>query len=270
MVGGVIMNKKGYYGALWACLGLLVIGAGVSLHHVNQKTQPKENPQTTQEAPTEKVSIHHEKPLEESIAEREALSQDDGEAPKTETKEESAQKTEDKTKESDQTTAKEKKANDTEETKDAFSEETDYAQTGIFNTDPLFQPPLDGDIIMDYSNDHAIYDVTLDQYRTNEYVSIGAEKGEKVKSSEDGTVESIYTDDERGKSVVINHNNGWTTTYSQLEKDVLVSEGEKVKKGQEIGSVADPSKYSVLLGTHLDFAVTKDGAYVDPKSALAE
>lgn len=254
----LFMRNKGYYGALFACLGLLVVGAGASVYSIHQRTAPKSQkviPQTQEQVPSETVSIQTVPSLEESMAQREEISQDVSEAPATEPKN-ATQKTQ------------EKKAS--EQTKPTFSEETDAAQTALFNSDPLFQTPLEGDIVMDYNLDHAIYDVTLEQYHTNDCISISAEKGEKVKSSENGTVSDVYTNEERGKTVVIEHSNGWTTTYSQLDDNVLVAKGDKVKKGQEIGTVGVPTKYSTLLGTHLDFAVIKDGSYVDPKSAIAE
>lgn len=83
-------------------------------------------------------------------------------------------------------------------------------------------------------------------------------------------METVKTDDERGITVVLNHGNGWQTTYSQLQEDVVVKEGDKVKKGQEIGLVAEPTKYSIALGEHVDFSIAKDGVTVDPKSTVIE
>jgi murein DD-endopeptidase MepM/ murein hydrolase activator NlpD len=255
------MRKKGYYGALLACLGLLVAGAGASIYSIQKRSTPQPqqvlpNSQQQEQVPSTTVSLQTTPSLEEAMAERETLSQDTAEPPAPETKK-SNEPTE------------EKKATE-QQAQPTFSEEADTAQTALFHSDPLFQAPIEGDIVMDYSIDHAIYDVTLEQYRTNDCISISAEKGEKVKSAEDGTVSDVYIDEERGKTIVIQHNNGWTTTYSQLDDDVKVKKGDKVKKGQEIGTVGSPTKYGTLLGTHLDFAVIKDGLYVDPKSAIAE
>ncbi len=128
--------------------------------------------------------------------------------------------------------------------------------------------PLDGDIVRNYSMNNVAYDKTLDLYRMNNFVSIGANVGTQVKAAADGIVESIYNDDEKGKSVVINHGNGWKTTYSQLQDNVLVKDGQVVKLGQVIGGVANPTKYSILLGGHVDFEVTKDDAPTDPKTIM--
>lgn len=159
----------------------------------------------------------------------------------------------------------------TEPEKEVFLESEDYTETSVVNTeDPLFKYPAAGEIVMDYSIDKAIFDITLEQYRTNDSISIGAAKGSDVTASADGTVSKIYTDIENGTTVVIDHKNGWQTTYSQLEKDTAVSEGDTVTSGQKIGVVATPSSYSVLLGDHIDFSVAQNGESVDPKLVLAE
>lgn len=173
----------------------------------------------------------------------------------------------------DVTNEENKKEEVKEEVKEepVFSQETDvYTQTATFEEDMLFKMPIEGNIVMDYSIDSAIYDVTLDQYRTNDSISIAANIGDEVKASADGVVESVYNDDEKGETVVINHNNGWKTTYSQLNSDVAVLEGDSVKEGQVIGSVSKPTKYGVGLGSHINFSVLKDEQTVDPKIVMAE
>ncbi len=47
-----------------------------------------------------------------------------------------------------------------------------------------------------------------------------------------------------------------------------MSENEVVEAGEVIGGIGDPSRYSIMLGNHLDFSVTKDGVSVDPKTIL--
>ncbi len=161
--------------------------------------------------------------------------------------------------------------NEKDEEEPVFSQETDsYTQTGVFEDDMLFKMPVEGNIVMDYSIDSAIYDVTLDQYRTNDNIAIAANVGDEVKAAAGGVVEKVYNDDERGETVVINHNNGWKTTYSQLTSDVAVLEGDSVKEGQVIGSVSEPTKYGVELGSHINFSVFKDDQLVDPKIVMAE
>lgn len=128
--------------------------------------------------------------------------------------------------------------------------------------------PVEGRIVMDYSVDTAVYDKTLDQYRTNSSLCISAAADTEVVAAADGIVEAVSYDKVNGNSVMINHGNGWKTTYSQLREDVNVTEGEVVCEGDIIGRIGAPSAYSEALGTHLDFTVSRDEASVDPKTVL--
>lgn len=130
--------------------------------------------------------------------------------------------------------------------------------------------PVFGQIVMDYDDQNLVYDKTLEQYRTNDSISLSANVGEQVKASADGVVKLITNTPENGNTIVIDHGNDWTTTYSQLQDDLLVNEGDVVKKGQVIGGVSSPTKYGVLLGSHLDFKVAHEDNSVDPKLIMAE
>lgn len=133
---------------------------------------------------------------------------------------------------------------------------------------PVFAYPVDGEVVLDYSMDHAIYDPTLDQYRTNASISLSAEQGTEVKAAADGVVKEIREDAQAGNVVVIEHAENWLTTYGQLEDAVAVKEGDSVTQGQIIGSVAAPTKYGVALGSHLEFAMAQDGEPKDPAENL--
>ena len=133
---------------------------------------------------------------------------------------------------------------------------------------PTFAYPLQGEVVLPYSIDHAIYDPTLEQYRTNASVSLSAKQGTAVKAAADGTVQAVTEDAETGKTIVIAHADGWLTTYGQLEDAVAVKEGEKVTQGQKIGAVDDPTKYGAALGSHLEFAMEQNGETKDPLKHL--
>jgi len=137
-----------------------------------------------------------------------------------------------------------------------------------FNESDKMDWPLIGEIVMDYSNDHVIYDKTLDQYRTNETMCLSAELGAPVNSAAAGIVVEIYSTKENGKTVVIDHGNGWRTTYSQLSDELSVRVGDVVEAGEQVAMVGEPSIYSSLLGSHLGFTVTKDDVAVDPIEIL--
>ena len=133
---------------------------------------------------------------------------------------------------------------------------------------PTFAYPLQGEVVLPYSIDHAIYDPTLEQYRTNASISLSAKQGTEVKAAADGTVQAVTEDAETGKTIVIAHGDGWLTTYGQLEDAVTVKKGEKVTQGQQIGAVDDPTKYGAALGSHLEFAMEQNGEPKDPVKHL--
>lgn len=138
----------------------------------------------------------------------------------------------------------------------------------LFDEGQEMRWPVEGKIIMDYSVDTAVYDKTLDQYRTNDSISISAAADTKVAAAADGVVESVSNDKVNGNSVVLSHGNGWRTTYSQLRDDVNVTEGEVVCAGDILGRVGTPSLYSEAMGTHLTFTVSRDDRSIDPKTVL--
>lgn len=144
----------------------------------------------------------------------------------------------------------------------------DEPQYTLFDDSKEMSWPVEGQIIMDYSVDTAVYDKTLDQYRTNDSLSISAPADAEVEAAADGIVESVSNDKVNGNRVVLSHGNGWKTTYSQLRDDVNVTEGEVVCEGEAIGRVGTPSAYSEALGTHLTFTVSRDDNNIDPKTVL--
>lgn len=134
----------------------------------------------------------------------------------------------------------------------------------------VFASPLEGEtkVVLAYSTDHAIYDPTLEQYRTNASVSLSAKKGTEVKAAADGVVKEVKKDAQAGNTVTIAHGENWLTTYGQLAETVAVREGESVKQGQKIGAVAAPTKYGVALGDHLDFAMEQNGEPQNPTEKI--
>jgi murein DD-endopeptidase MepM/ murein hydrolase activator NlpD len=128
--------------------------------------------------------------------------------------------------------------------------------------------PVLGDVVMDFAMDRLVYDITLDQWRTNDNVAIAANRGDAVRAAASGIVADILNSRQFGPTVVIDHGNGWVTTYSQLDPDTAVSIGDVVTRGQIIGSVGSPSIFGSLLGYHVNFAITNDDAPINPHTLL--
>ena len=140
----------------------------------------------------------------------------------------------------------------------------------LFDDEQEMSWPVFGNIVSKFDMTTSVYDKTLEQYKVSDSICISAPVGTEVKASAEGIVENIFVDDEIGQTVVINHGNGWVSTYSQLEDNVLVAVGDVVDEGQIIGKVANPSKYGVALGPHLDFKVLKDDTPKDPTEILSQ
>ena len=128
--------------------------------------------------------------------------------------------------------------------------------------------PVSGAVLMDYSRDALIYDRTLDLYRTNETLCIGAEEAEEVLAAADGIVTEIGESDTLGNFVVLDNGDGCETTYGQLSDEIWVALGEYVAQGEALGCVDAPSWYSSALGTHLSFTVKVNGETVNPLEFL--
>lgn len=69
-----------------------------------------------------------------------------------------------------------------------------------------------------------------------------------------------------GNYIAISHGNGFTTQYAHLD-EVLVRNGEKVSKGQVIGTVGN-SGGSIV--PHLHYEIIQDGEHVDPLPFMIE
>ena len=161
-------------------------------------------------------------------------------------------------------------AEETKEIKEIKEAKETKAQPARKNEQPVFAAPLEGEtkVVLAYSTDHAIYDPTLEQYRTNASVSLSAKEGTEVRAAADGVVKEVKKDAQAGNLVRIAHGEDWLTTYGQLADAVAVKEGESVKQGQRIGTVAAPTKYGVALGEHLIFAMEQNGEPQNPMEKM--
>ncbi|MCL2350632.1 MAG: M23 family metallopeptidase [Defluviitaleaceae bacterium] len=138
-----------------------------------------------------------------------------------------------------------------------------------FTEDDDMHWPVLGEIVMDFSMDAHIFDVTLDQWRVNDSISIRASRGEPVRAAAAGIVYEAHSSLQFGQVVVIDHGNGWLTTYRQLDPDTAVAVGDVVNRGQIIGSVGAPTIFSSELGYHVGFNVRNHGSPINPHAILA-
>ncbi len=128
----------------------------------------------------------------------------------------------------------------------------------------VFSKPINGEILKIYSADKLIYSKTLELWKTHEGIDIKASIGDKVKSIEKGIVEKVYEDAFYGVTVVIDHGQGYKSSYSNLDEDVPVKEKESVTKGKVIGKISNTAIGEIKDDPHLHFALIKNNEIVDP------
>lgn len=131
-----------------------------------------------------------------------------------------------------------------------------------------FQMPIEGEIVREFAKENLIYSDTLQEWVTHTGIDIKAEKTEVVQAAEDGTVKSIKNDPRYGLTIVIEHNDGYESVYANLLSSEFVSEGEKVIKGQSIGTVGNTAAFESVDEPHLHFEIIKDSIQVDPNLYL--
>lgn len=134
--------------------------------------------------------------------------------------------------------------------------------------DPTFKMPVDGSISREYAKDKLVYSETLKEWITHQGIDIKADKTTVVKASAAGKVKSIKNDPRYGLTIVLQHDNGFTSVYSNLLTAEFVKEGEEVKEGQTIGTVGESATFEIADGPHLHFEILKDNVNVDPNMYL--
>jgi murein DD-endopeptidase MepM/ murein hydrolase activator NlpD len=92
-------------------------------------------------------------------------------------------------------------------------------------------------------------------------LDIAASKGTPIKSPADGTIVFSGWTHKSGYILVIEHKFGYLTVFKHNQRN-LVSELEKVKKGQVVALLGDSGEIS--SGAHLHFEIWNNGQPLDP------
>ena len=148
----------------------------------------------------------------------------------------------------------------------ANSEKTEEPEVEVTESkkEITFIKPTEGEIICEYAKDNLVYSETLKEWITHTAIDIKADKTSVIKSAADGIVKSIINDPRYGLTVVIQHDDGYETVYSNLLTAEFVVEGEEVVQGQTIGTAGNTAAFESGMETHLHFELLKDGEYLDP------
>lgn len=132
----------------------------------------------------------------------------------------------------------------------------------------LVVEPLKGEVLTAFSMDQLVYSPTLADWRTHDGVDISAKPGTTVLAATAGTVSSVEDHPLMGTTVIIDHQGGYATTYSNLQSKPTVSPGDTVTAGQIIGAVGTTASAEAAQSPHLHFSVSLNGEAVDPGEFL--
>ena len=154
-------------------------------------------------------------------------------------------------------------ANETSKTNE-IEKQTNTAKEETKTVELSFQKPVEGEIVKEFAKDNLIFSETLQEWTVHTGIDIKADKTTVVKSAEAGTVKSIKNDPRYGLTIVVEHENGFETVYSNLLTSEFVVENEKVEKGQSLGTVGNTAVFESADEPHLHFEILKDSIQVDP------
>ncbi|MFA6808902.1 MAG: peptidoglycan DD-metalloendopeptidase family protein [Eubacteriales bacterium] len=129
-------------------------------------------------------------------------------------------------------------------------------QAGI---EGIFYPPVAGTVKVGFNG------IGLDG-NISQGVEIESAIGTPVLCPEEGVILDVVVDIKQGKSVRINHGNGWETILANLG-DVAVEKGQPVSMGTKIGTVG---LSEVHKKTWLYMELLKDGKAVNPLPYLIQ
>lgn len=126
-----------------------------------------------------------------------------------------------------------------------------------------WQWPVAGEILGAYSPDELVWSETMGQWQAHPALDIAAAPGEAVVACADGTVAEAYQDRLWGNVIVLDHGDGWRSTYANLNTLNLVGVGASVKRGDVISAVGRTADCEAGMDWHLHFSLERDGAPAD-------
>ena len=132
----------------------------------------------------------------------------------------------------------------------------------------VFALPMQNAVVVkDYADNYLQFNESLNRWEIHLAVDMIAENP-SVFSIYDGVVLSIDENSLEGCVVKIQHEDGFVSEYSSMSQELMVKQGDNVKKGQLIGKSSDSAANEMVDGAHLHFVMYKDGVEIDPNIYL--
>ena len=149
---------------------------------------------------------------------------------------------------------------DTTETETAVSKTVEVEEFKL-------KMPVEGSVLSAFSGDELIYNEILSDWRTHNGIDISCDADSAIYCAASGIVTDIY-DNELGKNVQVDHQNGYVTVYANLSDQIEVAVGDTVSEGTLIGKAGSESVGDFTSDPHLHFEVLCNGKYLDPTELL--
>jgi len=109
---------------------------------------------------------------------------------------------------------------------------------------------------------HRRYHPVLKKWRAHKGVDYGAARGTPIMATADGVIKHIGRKNAYGKTVVLDHGEGYSTLYAHMSRYKKgLKNGSKVTQGQIIGYVG---RTGLATGNHLHYEFRVNNKHVDP------
>ncbi|MFW2367640.1 MAG: M23 family metallopeptidase [Desulforhopalus sp.] len=95
-------------------------------------------------------------------------------------------------------------------------------------------------------------------------IDFRGKRGDKIYATGDGVVKKAFRNGGHGNYVMIDHGNGYTTSFSHMKKFV-VRKGDQIERGQLIGYVGNSGRST---GPHLHYEIALDNKTINPRKFL--
>lgn len=141
-----------------------------------------------------------------------------------------------------------------------------YDEKGIgFTKTYFFQIPLSYTRISSVFTNKRWHPV-LKRYRAHLGTDFAAPTGRNIYAAGDGRIEFVGNKGGYGKTIIINHQNGYKTLYAHQNAFAKgVRQGKNIKKGEHIGYVGNTGLSS---GPHLHLGLYRNSTAIDPLTVI--
>lgn len=124
--------------------------------------------------------------------------------------------------------------------------------------------PVSGTVGKEFSLTVPVFSETMNDWRVHQGIDYHTDHSVDVAAAADGIVDQIYYDELMGRTVEILHADGTLSIYQSLADEIPVLLGQEVLQGDVIGKTGNTADCESAEGTHLHFALLRDGAYLNP------